>query len=268
MRIVEGGRRPPVEVLTHVQLALLSSARGDERAAAEAVGDARAVLPRATDAVVAHIDQAELRLALARGDQAAAESLHARLPASPAADILGARVRLAADDPSGALDVLDATVEHSRTRRLAVEHSLLTAFALADTGSPRAHAALHRALDLAEPVGFRRTFLDEGSRLWKLLESLPAHGRVAAYVADLLDAAHRLVPSPRAVRQDGLVDPLSDRELTVLRYLSSRLTCTEIARELYLSVNTVRSHVKAVYRKLGVNSRREAVGRGRELGVG
>jgi LuxR family maltose regulon positive regulatory protein len=78
------------------------------------------------------------------------------------------------------------------------------------------------------------------------------------------------VPAPKTAAsgvQDGLVDPLSDRELTVLRYLASRLTCTEIARELYLSANTVRSHVKAIYRKLGVNSRADAVGRGRALGV-
>jgi LuxR family transcriptional regulator, maltose regulon positive regulatory protein len=268
MRIVEGGRRPPVEVLTRLQHALLASARGDEHTAAEAVEDARAVLPHATRPVGAHIDQVDLRLALARGDLATAESLHARLPASPAADILAVRLRLAAGDPRGALDILDATVEHSGTRRLAVEHSLLSAVGLAETGSSRAHAALHRALELAEPAGFRRTFVAEGPRLWTLLESLPTRGRIAAYVTDLLDAAHRLVPSPRSARQDGLADPLSDRELTVLRYLSSRLTCTEIARELYLSVNTVRSHVKAIYRKLGVNSRREAVGRGQALGVG
>ena len=53
----------------------------------------------------------------------------------------------------------------------------------------------------------------------------------------------------------------------MLRYLASRLTCTEIAGELYVSVNTVRSHVKAIYRKLGVNSRGEAVQRGHALGM-
>jgi LuxR family maltose regulon positive regulatory protein len=71
----------------------------------------------------------------------------------------------------------------------------------------------------------------------------------------------------RPGRQDGLVEPLSEREITVLRYLSSRLTAPDIASALYISGNTVRSHVKAIYRKLGVNSRAEAVERGRELGL-
>jgi LuxR family maltose regulon positive regulatory protein len=94
---------------------------------------------------------------------------------------------------------------------------------------------------------------------------------VASYRAGLLDAARRVVPPPRASTSvganDGLVEPLSERELTVLRYLASRLTCTEIARELYLSVNTVRSHVKAIYRKVGVSSRADAVARAHALGL-
>lgn len=65
--------------------------------------------------------------------------------------------------------------------------------------------------------------------------------------------------------QSALIDPLSERELMVLRYLASRLDSSEIAASLYISVNTVRSHVKAIYRKLGVNSRPEAVARARQL---
>ena len=103
--------------------------------------------------------------------------------------------------------------------------------------------------------------------MWKLLESLPADRRTGDYVAGLLAAAHRIVPSPRAGVPNGLIEPLSERELTVLRYLASRLDGTEIANALYLSVNTVRSHVKAIYRKLGVNSRADAVSHARALGL-
>jgi LuxR family maltose regulon positive regulatory protein len=106
-----------------------------------------------------------------------------------------------------------------------------------------------------------------GPAVRSLLKSLPAAGPMARYVDGLLAAAHRVVPPRRAAPQAGLVEPLSDRELTVLRFLASRLTSTEIARELYLSVNTVRSHTKAIYRKLGVNSRAKAVQRGREANV-
>ena len=65
----------------------------------------------------------------------------------------------------------------------------------------------------------------------------------------------------------GLVEPLSERELSVLRYLPSRLSNREIGAELYVSLNTVKSHVKAIYRKLDVDCRDDAVRRGRQLGI-
>jgi LuxR family maltose regulon positive regulatory protein len=267
MRIVEGGRRPALELLAHLQIALVASDRGDPDGAGDALDQARSVLPHATGPVVAHIDEVDARIALDRGDHRTAQALQARLPPSPATDLLAARVRLVAGDHLGALDVLDAMAGRTSTRRRQVEHCLLSALALAGTEPSRAPAALHRAVELAEPPGFRRTFVAGGPAAWALLESLPAHGRIADYVAGLVGAAHRVVSPAGTARQDGLVDPLSDRELTVLRYLASRLTCTEIARELYLSVNTVRSHVKAIYRKLGVNKRADAVRRGHTLGV-
>jgi LuxR family transcriptional regulator, maltose regulon positive regulatory protein len=272
MRIAEGGRRPPHELLAHLQLALVASARGDPDGATDSIDQARSVLPHATRPVVARIDQVDARIALDRGDHHTADALQARLPPSPTSDLLAARLRLAADDHLGALDVLDAVAGRTSMRGLEVEHRLLSALARAREGTAatvrsRVHDDVHRALELAEPVGFRRTFVAEGPALWTLLESLPAHGRIADYVARLLAAAHHVVAPPATASQQGLADPLSDRELTVLRYLASRLTCTEIARELYLSVNTVRSHVKAIYRKLGVNKRADAVGRAHALGV-
>ena len=103
--------------------------------------------------------------------------------------------------------------------------------------------------------------------MWELLESLPTGGSLGAYVARLLGVARRVVPAQRVANQDRLIEPLSDRELTVLRYLTSRLDATEIANALYISVNTVRSHIKAIYRKLGVTTRAEAVRHGESLGL-
>jgi LuxR family maltose regulon positive regulatory protein len=268
MRAVEGGRRPLVEVLVHLQLALGAGARGDERAAMAAVEQARSLLPQAAVPVTARIDEVELRVALDRGDHRAAEALQQRLPPSARGALLTARVRLAAGDHGGALDVLDAMAGQCSTRRLEVEHGMLSALAAAGTEHSRAHELLYRALARAEPVGFHTTFVAEGPPLWNLLESLPAHGRIADYIAQLLEAAQHVVAPSRDGAHDGragLVEPLSERELTVLRYLSSRLTSAEIAQELYVSVNTVRSHIKAIYRKLGVNSRRDAVERGQAL---
>jgi LuxR family transcriptional regulator, maltose regulon positive regulatory protein len=267
MRIVEEGRRPPIELLAHLRRAQVASARGDHGAAAEDIERARAAIPRATPPVIAWIDRAELRLALERHDRATAERVQPRLPPSPETALLTARLGLLADDPRGAVSILDTVVDGVCTRRLKVEHRLLMAIALAHSNPPRAHEALDSALALAEPVGLHRTLLAEGPALWKLLEAHPAHDRIADYIASILENTHRVGASPTSASQAGLVDPLSDRELTVLRFLASRLTCSEIARELYLSVNTVRSHVKAIYRKLGVNARIDAVKRGHALGL-
>ena len=75
------------------------------------------------------------------------------------------------------------------------------------------------------------------------------------------------VGSPAILAQSALVDPLSDRELTVLRRLAGPQDSREIADSLYLSVNTVRTHVKAIYRKLDVGTRSDAVSRARELAL-
>jgi LuxR family transcriptional regulator, maltose regulon positive regulatory protein len=267
MRIVEEGRRPPIELLAHVRRAQVASARGDYEATVECIERARAAIPHARSPVNAWIDRAELRLALERHDRATAERIQPRLPPSPETALLSARLSLLTNDPLGALNVLEGTGNQASTRRLKVEQRLLTAIALAQSDPPRAHQALDSALALAEPVGFQRTVLVEGADLWKLLEAHPAHDRIADYIAGILENTHRFGPPPATVSQAGLVDPLSDRERTVLRLLASRLTCGEIARELYLSVNTVRSHVKAIYRKLGVNARVDAVNRGHALGI-
>jgi LuxR family transcriptional regulator, maltose regulon positive regulatory protein len=84
-------------------------------------------------------------------------------------------------------------------------------------------------------------------------------------VGDLLEALARRAERAMAAGADMPVEPLSDRERIVLRYLSSMLSASEIAAELYVSVNTVKTHVRSIYRKLDANRRRDAVRRAREL---
>jgi LuxR family maltose regulon positive regulatory protein len=125
-------------------------------------------------------------------------------------------------------------------------------------------ASLARSLVLAEPEGYARVFLEEGPPMTALLRTL-AHRDRASY-------AHRLLASGDPVAggrglQRGLVEPLSERELDVLRLLRSDLDGPEIARELTVSLNTMRTHTKSIYTKLGVNSRRAAVRRAEELGL-
>jgi LuxR family transcriptional regulator, maltose regulon positive regulatory protein len=133
----------------------------------------------------------------------------------------------------------------------------------------RAFRSLERALTLAEQEGFRMLFLAGGPAVRELLahqlDTDTAHRQL---VADLLETMEAVPsPGPPAARgqSETLIDPLSERERIVLRYLGGVLSNVEIASELYVSVNTVKSHVKSIYRKLEVTGRRDAVRRAREL---
>jgi LuxR family maltose regulon positive regulatory protein len=128
---------------------------------------------------------------------------------------------------------------------------------------PAALASLHRALTLAEPEGYVRTFVDEGPPMAALLRAMGNQGSAPAYVRRLLGAFD--MPEDTARVHQGLIDPLSPRELDVLRLLGTQLDGPDIARQLFVSLNTLRTHTKNIYAKLGVNNRRAAVHRGEEL---
>ncbi len=133
---------------------------------------------------------------------------------------------------------------------------------LLDAAGDRSGAleAVETALGIAAPEGYVRVFVDEGQPMARLLEAVPADSPVATYARSL-----RGLPTPVAVPSQRLVDPLSSRELEILRLLASELTGPQMARHLVVSLNTVRTHTKNVYAKLGVNSRMAAVRRAREL---
>jgi LuxR family maltose regulon positive regulatory protein len=134
---------------------------------------------------------------------------------------------------------------------------------------------LEIALRMAEEEDLRRGFAAGGHRLRALIESvaptMPVYSPVTAALAATLDAAMRdSRPYPGrnghdAVPAGSVIPPLTDRELTVLRYLQGTLSHVEIAALLYISVNTVKTHVKNVYSKLGVTGRKDAIRRGSEL---
>jgi LuxR family maltose regulon positive regulatory protein len=124
-------------------------------------------------------------------------------------------------------------------------------------------APLRRAVTLAEPEGYVRVFADEGLPLAALLKALAKQATAPRYVRRLLAAAGRTAPAA-AVMPD-LVEPLSGRELEVLRLLGTDLDGPDIARQLSVSLNTMRSHTKNIYAKLGVTSRRAAVRHAHEL---
>ena len=143
---------------------------------------------------------------------------------------------------------------------------------------PAALAALERALRLAEPEGYVRMFVDEGAHMARLLREAARHGMLPDYAAKLLFAleveqqnetseSHPPVPSKLSPTSQPLMEPLSERELDVLRLFKTELSGPEIARQLVIGLSTVRTHTKSIYNKLGVNSRRAAVRRAEELGL-
>ena len=129
-----------------------------------------------------------------------------------------------------------------------------------------ADTALERALDLAEPDGWLLPFLLHPAPvlLERRARRRTAHAALIGEILRLL-AGNRSAPPPTGPRP--LVEPLSDSELRVLRYLPTNLTGPEIAGELYVSFNTVKTHVRNLYAKLGAHRRAEAVARARELGL-
>jgi LuxR family maltose regulon positive regulatory protein len=130
---------------------------------------------------------------------------------------------------------------------------------------PAALACLERAVTLAEPEGSVRVFADEGAPMASLLKALAKHGTAGNYVRRLLATSSK-TGQDGPVKQD-LIEPLSERELDVLRLLGTELDGPAIARELMVSLNTMRTHTKNIYAKLAVTSRRAAVRRGAELGL-
>jgi LuxR family maltose regulon positive regulatory protein len=129
---------------------------------------------------------------------------------------------------------------------------------------------LERALMLAEPEGYIRIFLDEGSEMAGLLREAALRGIMPAYTGKLLEALKEEGPiseggSPLPASQP-LIEPLSQRELEILRLFKTEMSGPEIASELVIALSTVRTHTKSIYNKLNVNNRRAAVKRATELG--
>ena len=123
---------------------------------------------------------------------------------------------------------------------------------------------LERALTHAEPEGYVRIFVDEGPAMAALLQVVAAKRRTAPeYARRLLTAFGK--PENRTPVTQLLMEPLSERELDVLRLLGTDLDGPDIARQLVVSLSTLRTHTRSIYSKLGVNNRRAAVRRAEEL---
>ena len=266
-----------------VALARLHTAAGDHPTALELLDEAERVYVGDFSPQVHPIHATRARVLVAAGDLVEAEAWARRHEVGPDDELSYLReyehvtlvkVLLAEQAASGTGEALDratallgrleaAADQGGRTGTL-IEVLALTA-AARDAGGdrPAALASLERAATLAQPEGWVRVLLEAPPRLRaELARSRPD----LTVVRDLTEPSR-----PPAASADptppGPVDPLSERELVVLRLLASDLDGPAIARELVVSLNTVRTHTKHIYAKLGVNSRRAAVSRAHQLGL-
>ncbi|HEY6410119.1 MAG TPA: LuxR C-terminal-related transcriptional regulator [Ktedonobacteraceae bacterium] len=168
-------------------------------------------------------------------------------------------------DALSLLDRLLGDAEAKARISSVLEILLLRALAFAAQGNRKeALASLERALLLAEPAGYIRLILDEGEPMVALLRQAYARGIAPNYVATLLSVLGEQTPAAPS-RPGSLVEPLTERELDVLQLLVTGLPNSAIARELVITVGTVKRHVNSIYGKLGVNSRTQAVARAHTL---
>jgi LuxR family maltose regulon positive regulatory protein len=275
-------------VLAYVTLACIYLAQGNRDGATEAVENAvqmvqtRGVFPEARRAV----EVAQARVWLAQGDLRAAgrwaASQEERLGFErELAQIARARVWIAEDRPAEAvalLSRLQGTARSAGRMGRVIEILLLEALARQKMGdSAHAIQVLTACLALAEPEGYVRVFLDEGAAMAELLHAGLGGRRwdgprLAAYAKRLLAAcetwaqpADEHEPASLARGPAAMIEPLSERELEVLRMVVEGLSNQEIAERLIIAIGTVKAHVHHIYGKLEVGGRVQAVARAREL---
>jgi LuxR family maltose regulon positive regulatory protein len=179
-----------------------------------------------------------------------------------------ARLLLARGEPAAATDVLHDVLESEPATVLAItrlEIAVLRAIAHDEVGNQaEAAGAVEQALELAERSGHRWAFLEAGRRMEALLRAQVRGGTAHRWVVgELIAAFQDRLPVRRAVAP--LLEPLSEREQAILRFLPTTLSNREIASELFVTTNTVKTHLRSIYRKLDVARRRDAVDRARDL---
>ena len=132
--------------------------------------------------------------------------------------------------------------------------------------------ALERALHIAEPEGYVRIFVDEGPPMVRMLYKTLSQGIAPDYVQQLLAAFPKegqesTIAYKSQDPDTEWIEPLSEREIEVLGLIAEGLTNQEISGRLYVSLNTVKTHTRNIYSKIGVNNRTQAVAKARNLGI-
>ena len=256
--------RPALALVSQLLLARMWLADGRVGDALDGIAHARAFLPPdSTSPLLGLCEALEGRIAIQTGDLDRAEESVRRLEPGTRAATLQTRIDIARAQFDQAREALARCAPATLRERLDV--AVLAARIACGRKSDDAGTLLTAAIEAAKVEGFVVAVTDDlvevRSRAARLLRSR----NIGTYEQAVLARLEGSLPLVKA--HGGGAGPLSDRELTVARYLASRLTMREIAAEIFVSTNTLKTHVKRIYQKLGVSSRTEAVAEARRLRV-
>jgi LuxR family maltose regulon positive regulatory protein len=277
IKLGQAGGNPFIVVTGYVWLAWLRQTQGDMTGGLEAIRSALQLVQQHQVSRLLPLPSAacyQARLWIAQGNLAAARRWAQENGLDPAncpvtflheVDCLTlARLLIAQDNLDAAETLLlrlnKAAAETERNGSL-IEILILQAITFAaQNHSKEALSALRKALGMAEPEGFVRIFLDEGAPMAELLRQAVAQDLHASYALHLLNVMGETAAAPQP-----LIEPLSERELEVLRWVAAGYSNQKIAQELVIAVSTVKKHIYNIFGKLEVGSRTQAVARAKEL---
>jgi LuxR family maltose regulon positive regulatory protein len=260
-------RRPLFEFLALLDRAWIWAARGQSREALATVEAARTVLAGTKSVLLARADAVEAQIRLSLGDLHRPAELAGRLPAAWR-ELLLARIALASGRHRTAREHLNSPALAELTPRRALVRLLLLATAAIECHDPRTASILAGALESARSGGFCHTVVAAAPQLTSYLVEHSIQMRADPFLEQLIVAALEVrAARPDAVSfHDALPEPLTAAEMRILKLLPTS-TYLQMADTLYVSRNTVKTHLRSVYQKLGVTSRSLAIERAVELGL-
>jgi LuxR family maltose regulon positive regulatory protein len=255
--------RPVFEFGALLDRARIWAARGQTQDALASVEAARLVLAGTESVLLARADEQEALLRLALGDLRSASRLADSLPATPRGLLL-ARIALAANDHLAAEQHLDPRFLGNLSTRAVLVRQVLLATAAIERGDPEAAGMVSAVLRTARHEGFLDTIVTTAPQLTRYLVEHSAHLQPEPFLDRIIDAALKA----RSIQAQAarLATPLTTAELRVLELLPTS-SYTEMAATLFISHNTVKTHLRSIYQKLGVSSRAEAIERAAGLGL-
>ena len=290
-KLAERGGEVRSVLIGYQLLAWQNQTCGKTKAMGEALHRAEEIRPKSVDPhTFRHASAWKARLSLVQGDLNAvhrwAVSQETKLNLQDVPDFWSelpyltlVRLHIAqgeVDGIPGLLEGLCQKADEEKRTGSVIEILTVQSMALQAQGEvDQALATLERALSLAEPEGYVRTFVDEGEPMTKLLRLAASRSIAKKYVRKLLASFQRPTPGaesqPEALPTKGtvvpspLVEPLSERELEVLQLIVAGMSNREIAEKLVIGEGTVKTHINNIYSKLDVQSRTQAIARAREL---